>query len=460
MVTVIIPALNEERTIRKVIQIVKKSACVSEIIVVDDRSVDNTVAEAKKERVRIFTSSVKGKGTSMREGIMMASQPVIAFVDADITTYPDDVIDRLATPIINGEADFVKSYFERQAGRVTELVAKPLLSFLFPLLSDFKQPLSGMIAGKAELLRKIDIEDDYGVDIGILIDMHQSGAQIKEVSLGYIENRMQSIAQLGRMSKEVTKAILKRSGQLIESSFDVITDLYTNRPQEPQLEFAARSADKHFQKMAIFDMDKTLLRGSFIYSLAQRHGFLRELKEIVSTAENSFMRIKQIAKLLNGLAFTDILDEAERIPVVDDAIDVIKKLRDNGYICGIISESYDVVSHHIATKLGMDFSLANELEFHKSYATGEVKLPSFFLRDKDALCSHDYCKSNAVLHVIRRYGIRLKNIIAVGNGANDICMIKHAGVGISFCANDKALETEADHRIFTPSFQTMLSYIL
>lgn len=72
-----------------------------------------------------------GKGSSMREGILLASNDIVAFVDADITTYPKDVIDRLALPIINKEADFVKSYFERQAGRVTELIAKPLLSFLF-----------------------------------------------------------------------------------------------------------------------------------------------------------------------------------------------------------------------------------------------------------------------------------------------------------------------------------------
>lgn len=79
---------------------------------------------------------------------MLASNQIVAFVDADITTYPDDVIDRLANPILNDEVDFVKSYFDRQAGRVTELVAKPLLGFLFPSISHFKQPLSGMIAGK------------------------------------------------------------------------------------------------------------------------------------------------------------------------------------------------------------------------------------------------------------------------------------------------------------------------
>ncbi|MBS4065575.1 MAG: glycosyltransferase family 2 protein, partial [Chitinophagaceae bacterium] len=116
MVTVVIPAYNEAATIRQVIQTVKRSATVGEIIVIDDKSTDDTVAEAEKEYVKVFTSSARGKGISMREGIMLAEYEVIAFVDADITTYPSDVIDRLALPILNDEADFVKSYFERQAG--------------------------------------------------------------------------------------------------------------------------------------------------------------------------------------------------------------------------------------------------------------------------------------------------------------------------------------------------------
>ena len=111
MVTAIIPAYNEEATIRRVIQIVKQSKAVNEVIVIDDKSTDNTVAEALKEGIKIFTSNIKGKGSSMREGIMLATNDIIAFVDADIVTYPYDVIDRLTRPVILKQADFVKSYF-------------------------------------------------------------------------------------------------------------------------------------------------------------------------------------------------------------------------------------------------------------------------------------------------------------------------------------------------------------
>jgi len=456
MITVIIPAYNEEATIRQVIQIVKHSQHIGEIIVIDDKSSDNTVEEARKEGVKIFTSTIRGKGSSMREGIMLAKHEIIAFIDADIVTYPNDVVDRLANPILENEADFVKSYFERQAGRVTELVAKPLLAFLFPSISHFSQPLSGMIAGKKELLEKITIEDDYGVDIGILIDMHLKGARIKEVSLGYIENRMQSIAQLGNMSKEVTKAILKRSGQFIENTFETITGINLH-DTNPQLDFAVKESAKGLRKMAIFDMDKTIQQASFIHTIAAKFNFKKELDEIVKLSSSPIMRTKQIAQLLRGISIGEILKVADEIPAIEDAKHVIQQLKRKGYICGIISDSYDVVTNHIANKLGMDFSVGNELEFNKSFATGEVKLPSFFFRNKNSVCNHDYCKSNAVLELIKSYGIELQNVIAIGNGKNDICMIQHAGTGVAFCADNKTLEKVSDHNIRVPSFNGLLA---
>ena len=172
MISVIIPALNEEKTIRKVIRQAKRNELVSEIIVVDDQSMDNTISEAKKEQVKIITSTRLGKGDSMREGMMVAKNEILVFLDADIPNYAADIVDKLTQPLINDEADFVKSYFERQAGRVTEILVKPMLEFFFPHLLQFKQPLSGMIAGKKSFFQKakVDFENDYGADIGLLID--------------------------------------------------------------------------------------------------------------------------------------------------------------------------------------------------------------------------------------------------------------------------------------------------
>ena len=95
MITVIIPALNEEKTIRQAIQQAKRNELVDEIIVVDDFSSDNTIAEAKKEDVKVISSTHIGKGDSMREGMMMAKNEILVFMDADIPNYEMDVVEKL-----------------------------------------------------------------------------------------------------------------------------------------------------------------------------------------------------------------------------------------------------------------------------------------------------------------------------------------------------------------------------
>ena len=109
MVSVIIPALDEEKTIRKVITLVSDSPVVDEILVIDDKSFDNTIKQARLPKVRIYTSPMLGKGHSMRDGMMLAKNEVIVYLDADIITYPENVVELLSRPILNDEADFVKN---------------------------------------------------------------------------------------------------------------------------------------------------------------------------------------------------------------------------------------------------------------------------------------------------------------------------------------------------------------
>ena len=87
---------------------------------------------------------------------------------------------------------------------------KPLLELTYPRIAKFHQPLSGIIAGKRNLFERMTFEKDYGVDIGILIDAYKLGAKIKEVDIGKIENDSQDWRNLVDMSKQVTRAILKR----------------------------------------------------------------------------------------------------------------------------------------------------------------------------------------------------------------------------------------------------------
>jgi glucosyl-3-phosphoglycerate synthase len=453
MVTVIIPALNEEKTIRQVVRLANNSANVSEVIVVDDKSMDNTVAEARKEGATVITSTKLGKGASMKDGILVAKNEIIAFLDADIITYPKDVVELLTEPLVKGEIDFVKSYFTRQAGRVTELVAKPLLSILYPSFPNFKQPLSGMIAGKKSLFAKIEFEEGYGVDIGILIDMHNLGAKIIEVSIGNIQNRMQPLEQLGKMSREVARAIMKKSRSADAKNLETYENIQIIREQ---MEFAIREGLMSLKKIAVFDMDNTILRTSFISTAAEKYGFKKQLVDIVTTNNNPFIRTKLIAALLKGKSIGDLLELTDSIAVTPNLEKVVSELKKQGYITGIISDSYDCVTNHLKNKFGFDFTISNELEFSRSFATGEVKIPSLFVSGEESLCKHDYCKLNALIKICRQYKVDLKNTLMIGDGENDICCLKKAGIGISFCSTSNLVDVVADYVIKEPDFQQLI----
>lgn len=407
----------------------------------DDKSLDDTVAVSLKAGAKVITGTKLGKGASMKDGLLIAKNEVILFLDADITTYPKDIVELMTGPILTEEIDFVKSYFTRQAGRVTELVAKPLLSILYPSFPVFIQPLSGMIAGKKTFFNKIDFEDGYGVDIGILIDMYNLGAKIKEINIGNIENRMQPLEQLGKMSKAVASTIIEKATSYGKKNLEVLENIQVIREQ---MEFAINEKSKQLSKIAIFDMDNTLLTKSFIHTCSEKFNFQSELLDIISSQQNPFIRTKQIAKLLKGKSVNDLIQVAEEIPISANAEKLIYHLRERGYKIGIISDSYDYITNYFVNKLRLDFSLANELEFSKSIVTGEVKIPSFFLPNSKSVCNHEICKSHALVTICNELSIDIANTIAIGDGENDICMVRKSGIGIAYCSSNQTLNLVAD----------------
>ncbi len=455
MISVIIPAMNEERTIGSVVKIAKSNPHVSEVIVVDDKSFDNTVQEARLAGASAITSTRLGKGASMRDGLLVSSQDIVVYLDADLGRLNTDVIDILAGPLINDQADFVKARFSREAGRVTELVAKPLLSLLFPSLSQFRQPLGGMVAGRREYLQRVTYEDDYGVDIGLLIDMHLLGARIIEVDIGRIEHDSKPWHELTRMSKEVSRAILSRANKLSRASLD---DLETISVIRDYMDDAIRDTVRQLRKMAVFDMDNTLLQGRFIEAAAKAFGFHQDLINIVTTNQDSYLITKYIARLLKGKNIAELLSVADSIPLVEDAAEVADTLKQRGYVVGVITDSYACIANHVKNKMGADFVMANELEFSQSVATGEVKVPSYFFRSEASRCQHNVCKSNALLHAATTHGIDVGSVVAVGDSENDICMVRVAGIGVSMCSSNEALKAIADYRIDSLRLAPLLEF--
>ncbi len=213
-VSVVFPSRNRERYVRKAVRTAFRAKNVSEVIVVDGGSCDDTVKTALKEGAKVIVQSsliYPGKGVAMKDGAYLASGDIVVFVDIDIANLTPQFIEKLYTPIMMGKAEFVKGCFERAAGRVTELVAKPLLKMFYPELAKFKQPLSGEIAGLRKIFYQVEFENGWGVDVGLLIDFYKKGVKIVEEDLGFKEHEMKPLHALTDMAYQVAEAILKRA---------------------------------------------------------------------------------------------------------------------------------------------------------------------------------------------------------------------------------------------------------
>lgn len=455
MISVIIPALNEEKTIGNIVRFCLADPLVAEVIVVDDKSTDHTAEVAAKCGAKVIVSDVRGKGISMRDGIRQAYNDLIVFLDGDIDPYPEKTIRNLADPIIDGSADFVKGAFARNAGRVTELVAKPLLSILFPGLGHFSQPLSGMVAGKKSFFSKIEFINDYGVDIGILIDMHLMKARVTEVNIGYIENKSKPWESLGKMSKEVSKVIIRKAHRHVDDfTEDNVSSIETINREMTRVLKEELSA---FHKMIILDMDNTILKGRFIDEAARKFGFFPALEDLRANEKDPIILTKRIGLMLKGKTIDDLLNVIDEMDVIEDTKKVIREFKRKNYIVGIISNSYSLITNYVKQKIGADFSLAYNLEFLEGETSGEVNLPYYFFGSPESVCGHSFCKTNALQYACEKYNVLLKNCIVVGDSTDDRCMVAHAGTGVAFCTDDELLEKLAATSIKERSFESLLA---
>jgi glucosyl-3-phosphoglycerate synthase len=226
-VSVCLPARNEEATVRAIVRAIDRdlvrSGLVDEVVVVDDGSVDGTAAAASAAGARVVPAAGgPGKGQALRTGLASTSGDVVVFCDADLYEFDSGFIVGLLGPLLTDPAvAFVKGFYRRplgdrpdEGGRVTELVARPLLELLCPHLAHIVQPLGGEYAGRRATFEAIELVDGYGVDVGMLIDIARTFGvdHIAQVDLGVRLHRNRPLHQLVPQAKAVMAAVLARAG--------------------------------------------------------------------------------------------------------------------------------------------------------------------------------------------------------------------------------------------------------
>ncbi|MEO3824051.1 glucosyl-3-phosphoglycerate synthase [Actinomadura sp. B10D3] len=244
-ISVVLPARDEEATVGAIVaavrtDLVERIPLVDEIVVVDSRSRDRTAAVAAAAGAGVVAQDavlpeqgrMSGKGEALWKSLAATSGDLIVFVDADLREFTSSYITGLLGPLLTDPSvGYVKGCYDRPlveggrrveggGGRVTELVARPLINLHWPLLAGVMQPLGGEYAGRRALLERMPFVTGYGVELGLLLDIYQDSGldAIAQVDLGRRVHAHQSTEALGAMSGQIMLTAwsrLERHGRML-----------------------------------------------------------------------------------------------------------------------------------------------------------------------------------------------------------------------------------------------------
>ena len=238
-VSVVLPALNEQATVGALVDALRPliGGLIDELVVMDSGSTDRTAEVARNAGARVVqrtdvlpeVAPWPGKGEVLWRSLAATSGDVLVFLDSDLIDFDAGFVPALLGPVLlrqrSGRVALVKGFYRRPlriesaevgtgGGRVTELLARPLLNALRPELAGVVQPLGGEYAATREFLESVPFAAGYGVEIGLLLDAHtRYGLDgLAQVNLGVRKHRNRSLLELGVMSRQILGAALPRCG--------------------------------------------------------------------------------------------------------------------------------------------------------------------------------------------------------------------------------------------------------
>lgn len=233
-VSLVVPARNEAATVGEVVTrcrevLMETADLVDEIVVIDSDSTDDTYEVAsdagatvhRAAEVRPDLGSHRGKGEAMWKSQFVTRGDLTVFMDADLVDWDTHFVPGLLGPLLTDPTvQLVKGFYERpgaggpyEGGRVTELVARPLIALLFPPLAGLVQPLAGEWAVRREHFARLSVPTGYAVEIASLIDTWRTVGldAIAQVDLGRRSHAHQPLLDLGAMATQILTAAWARS---------------------------------------------------------------------------------------------------------------------------------------------------------------------------------------------------------------------------------------------------------
>lgn len=250
-VSVCLPARNEATTVGDIVRCLRRdlldTGVIDEIVVIDDHSSDRTAAVARAAGGTVIASrdllddhgTGYGKGEVLWKSLYATEGDVVVWCDTDIRDFDTRFVRGVLGPLLSDDGVyFSKGHYRRDeidgtgGGRVTELVARPLISLFFPHLSVIRQPLSGEYGGRRDALEQVPFVCGYGVDIGLLIDLSaRFGMEgMAQVDLDVRHHRNRPLSQLSPQAMAVSQTILHRASPELVGTSGVLL-----RPGEPPM---------------------------------------------------------------------------------------------------------------------------------------------------------------------------------------------------------------------------------
>lgn len=209
-------------------------------------------------------------------------------------------------------------------------------------------------------------------------------------------------------------------------------------------------------KLVLFDMDGTLLNGRTIYVFAEKKGFSNQLSTILKSSNQPYEKSIEIAKLLKGIQYQELLDIFRKIPLQDHVEAIISSLRENHIKTALVTDGYQRFANDLKRRLGIDYAFGNRLSIVNNLVTGDLLYPNRALQKNSDGNIYSINKQSILDFLCLTLDISAKEVIAVGDSSVDNDMLEFAGMGIAY----KAPRDVQDHAdIVTDDLRVILNYI-
>jgi len=208
------------------------------------------------------------------------------------------------------------------------------------------------------------------------------------------------------------------------------------------------------KRLAILDMDGTLLDAQTVKVLCKEFGLKAELESIDRQANslNAYKISEAIALLFLGLKAKDMEKVFDSIPIVNGAKAFVDFLKSNNFITAIVTDSYVFLASRLAKRLNIDIVKGNELEICNGTITGRITMPLGWEKQKDCL-KKAICKLRVMRELAKENSVDINGILAVGDTKNDLCMVEKAKIGVAFRPKDPEITKVADITVQTDFFE-------